>query len=99
MAITRVNEFRAKPGRGPALRAFLGSVTTDVRAAQGCLSCYLLQALDDHEHFAVIEVWETVEAHKAAGRSLAPARIDEAMTLLSGPATGTYYGAVTDADA
>ena len=99
MAITRINEFRSKPGCGPKLRAFLQSVVTDVRAAPGCLSCYLYQALDDVERFAVIEVWETVEAHKAAGRALAPARMEEAKTLLGTPAMGTYYSPVTDADA
>ena len=99
MAITRINEFRAKPGRGSALRTFLESVITDVRSAPGCRSCYLYEALDDPERFAVIEVWETVDAHKAAGRALAPARIEEAMTLLGSPAVGTYYRPVKNADA
>jgi len=94
MAVTRINEFRAKPGRGSALREFLQSVIIDVRAAPGCRSCYLYEALDDPERFAVIEVWETVEAHRAAGRALAPSRIEEAMSLLGTPAVGTYYIAV-----
>ena len=92
MAITRINEFRAKPGRGLALRMFLASVVTDVRAAPGCRSCELNEALDNPEQFAVIEVWDSVEDHKAAGRALAPpARIEEAMTLLGAPAAGTYF--------
>lgn len=99
MPFTRLNEFRAKPGRGPALRAFLTSVITDVRAAPGCRACDLYEALDNPEHFAVIEIWDTVEAHKAAGRAIAPSRIEEAMTLLEVPATGTYYRPVTNADA
>ncbi len=74
MTITRLNTFHAKPGRGAALRRFLTSVITDVRAAPGCRSCELYEALDDPEHFAVVEIWETVEAHKAAGRAIAPAR-------------------------
>src|SRR6266702_2559636 len=91
MAITRLNAFHAKPGRGAALRTFLASVITDVRAAPGCRSCELYEALDDPEHFAVVEVWETVEAHKAAGKAIAPARLEEAMTLLASPAVGTYF--------
>ena len=98
MAITRINEFRSKPGSGSALRAFLKSVVADVRAAPGCLSCHLYQALDDAERFAVIEVWESVEAHQAAGRALAPARMEEAMKLLGAPAVGTYYNSVPNAD-
>jgi quinol monooxygenase YgiN len=98
MAVTRINEFHAKPGRSSALRSFLQSVIIDVRAAPGCRSCYLYEALDDPERFAVIEVWETVEAHKAAGRALAPSRIEEAMSLLGTPAVGTYYSAVPNAD-
>ena len=47
MAITRLNAFHAKPGRGAALRRFLASVITDVRAAPGCRSCELYEALDD----------------------------------------------------
>jgi len=99
MAITRINEFRSKPGSGSALRAFLKTVVVDVRAAPGCLSCCLYQALNDAERFAVIEVWESVEAHKAAGKALAPARMDEAMRLLGAPAVGTYYSSVANADA
>src|SRR2546425_9081122 len=76
MAITRLNAFHAKPGRGAALRRFLASVITDVRAAPGCRSCELYEALDDPEHVAVVEVWETVEAHKAAGKAIAPARLE-----------------------
>ena len=98
MAITRINEFRSKPGSGSALRAFLKSVVADVRAAPGCLSCHLYQALDHAERFAVIEVWESVEAHQAAGRALAPARMEEAMKLLGAPAVGTYYSSVPNAD-
>ena len=99
MAVTRINEFNSKPGRGAALRAFLISVITEVRSAPGCRSCYLYEALDNAERFAVIEVWDTVEAHKAAGRAIAPSRIEEAMTLLGVPAVGTYFRPVGDADA
>jgi len=99
MTITRLNAFHAKPGRGAALRRFLTSVITDVRAAPGCRSCELYEALDDPEHFAVMEMWETVEAHKAAGRAIAPARLEEAMALLATPATGTYFRRVAGADA
>ena len=99
MAITRLNAFHANPGHGAALRRFLASVITDVRAAPGCRSCELYEALDDPEHFAVVEVWETVEAHKAAGKAIAPARLEEAMTLLASPAVGTYFRHVGSADA
>jgi len=46
-----------------------------------------------------VEVWETVEAHKAAGKAIAPARLEEAMTLLASPAVGTYFRHVGSADA
>ena len=81
------------------MRTFLTSVVTDVRAAPGCRSCDLYEALDDPERFSVLEVWDTVEAHKAAGRALAPSRLEEAMTLLGTPALGTYYRRVGSADA
>jgi quinol monooxygenase YgiN len=98
MPITRINAFQAKPGLGAALRAFLTSVVTDVRAAPGCRSCQLYEALDDPERFAVVEVWDTVAAHKEAGRALAPPRLEEAMRLLGSPAIGTYYRSVGGAD-
>jgi len=92
MAITRLNAFHAKSGRGAALRTFLTSVVTDVRAAPGCRSCELYEAVDDPEQFAVVEVWDTVEAHRAAAKALAPpARVEEAMRLLATPAVGTYF--------
>lgn len=79
MPITRINEFRAKTGRGPSLRTFSTSVITDVRAAPGCRACDLYEALDDPERFAIIEVWDTVADHQAAGRALAPSRLQEPM--------------------
>lgn len=95
MAIARINEFHAKPGHGAELRAFLMSVVTDVRTATGCRTSELYEALDVPGHCAVIEVWDCVEDHKAAGRHYAtPARIAEAMALFGAPAAGTCYRSV-----
>lgn len=98
MAVTRINEFEAKPGRGPELGRFLESVIGLIRGSAGSRSCQLLQAIDQPERLAIVEVWESVEAHQAAAKAIPPSKIQEVMPLLAAPATGAYYVPVGGGD-
>jgi quinol monooxygenase YgiN len=91
MAVTRINQFEAKPGRGAELHRFLASVISIIRGCVGCQSCELLEAIDDAERFVILEVWDSVEAHQAAAKAIPPAKMGEAMALFGAPATGAYY--------
>ena len=91
MAITRINEFTAKAGRGPELRQFLESVIGLIRGSAGSHSVQLLQATDQSEKFAIVEVWESVAAHQTAAKAIPPSKIQAVMPLLEAPATGAYF--------
>lgn len=95
MAITRINEFQAPPDKAPALRDFLRSVIALVLDAPGCRSCDLLRHHDDPTRFAIIEVWDSIDAHQASVSRIPPALLQQAQTLFAGPAQGAYYDPVS----
>ncbi len=99
MTITRINQFDALPGRGAELRRFLESLIGTIRSCPGCHSCELLQSIDQDERLAMIEIWEDVDAHRAAAKAIPPSMLQEAMALLAGPAAGAYFHPVPPSDA
>ena len=90
MAVTRINHFEAKPGRGAAFCQCLESVITMIRGSAGCRSCQVVEAIDDAERFVILEVWDSVEAHQAAAKAIPPSKLQEALALLTAPATGAH---------
>lgn len=96
MAVTRINHFEGKQGQGLALRRFLESVIDTIRDAQGCRSVQLLEAVDHLDRFAIVEVWDSVEAHQAAAKQITPEKMKEASLLLATPAAGTYFHVIRD---
>ncbi len=96
MAITRINEFQAKPDRAPALRDFLRSVIARIIDAPGCRSCELLVQRDDPTRLAILEVWDSVEAHQASVSRIPPSLLQQAQTLFAMPARGAYYDPVSE---
>ncbi|MEQ8763525.1 MAG: antibiotic biosynthesis monooxygenase family protein [Planctomycetota bacterium] len=93
MTITRINEFHAREGEGEAFRALVESILPEIRAAEGCRSCQLLQRHDDASRLIVIEVWDSIEAHQAARHQIPSGNMIEAMKLLASPPSGQYYRA------
>ena len=91
MPITRVNEFQGHPGRGAELRDFLASIIGLIRGAEGCRSVQLLAQRDDDTRFAIVESWDSVEAHQAAASRISPDLMKTAMALLAAPPRGVYY--------
>ena len=91
MAITRINQFQAKPDKAAALCDFLRSIIARIIDAPGCRSCELLVQRDDPTRLAIIEVWDSVDAHQASVSRIPPALLQQAQTLLAGPAQGAYY--------
>src|SRR5207247_786047 len=88
MEITRINEFQAKPDQAAALRDFLRSVIARIIDAPGCRSCELLVQHDDPTRLAIIEIWDSVEAHQASVSRIPPGLLQQAQTLFAVPARG-----------
>ena len=67
MSIAYVGQSHAKSGQSDKLREFMRSVVLPaVRSSSGCESCLMLQSEDDPTRFIGIEVWTSIEAHRAA---------------------------------
>jgi quinol monooxygenase YgiN len=80
-------------------RIILASVIGMIRGSAGCRSCQLLQAIEQPGRLAIVEVWDTVEAHQAAAKAIPPSKLQAVMPLLAVPATGAYFRAVGNPDA
>ena len=91
MSVTRINDFRGKESKVGALRAFLGQVIPSIASSKGCLSCKLLQSQDSPSRFVVLEVWDSVESHKAAVKDIPPEMFMTVMELLDGGPSGEYF--------
>ncbi len=98
MSILRLNEFKALPGKFEQLTALFEGVVAGIRNHPGCQRCELLikvaDGANDDEKLIVLEVWDSVEAHKAALAGMTPEDFAPAMALLSGRPAGQYYAAV-----
>ena len=91
MSVTRINDFRAKEGKAGALLAFLGQIIPSITSSKGCLSCKLLQSQDNPARFVVLEVWDSIESHKAAVKDIPPDAFATVMELLDGRPSGEYF--------
>lgn len=95
MSITRLSEFRAQAGKIGELRAFLQSIVPGIVSSDGCLSCQLLQGHDNSARFLMVEVWESIEAHQASLKNVAPEAFARVMELLDGSPRGGYFDTLT----
>jgi quinol monooxygenase YgiN len=93
MAITRINQFEAKPSLEEKLYSFLQSVISVIEACPGCMSCTLLRSTENPACFAIIEEWDSVEAHQRAARAIPPETLGQAAALFAKPPSGMYYQA------
>ena len=91
MSVTRINDFRAKEGKTDALRALLRQAIPTIASSRGCLSCKLLQSQDNLAKFVVLEVWDSIESHKAAVKGIPPEMFMTVMELLDGRPSGEYF--------
>lgn len=91
MAITRINQFEAKASQEEKLYSFLQSVISIIEACPGCISCKLLRSTENSACLAIIEEWESIEAHRSAARAIPPEKLTEATELFAKPPSGMYY--------
>ncbi len=89
--VTRINEFRALPDRREELRVALASVLAEMRRADGCISCRLLESESDPFRFVVFEVWRDRPAHEDAVSRIPREAMLRTMTLLAEVPHGDYF--------
>ncbi len=99
MSITYLGHTQAKTDHIETLRHFLVTqVLPSVRASEGNESCQMFQSQTDPSQFVVIEVWASVEAHRASIKNIPPESINQYLTLVAAPPSGSYYDTLTVSD-
>jgi quinol monooxygenase YgiN len=91
MAIKRINHFHAAAGQEQTLRAFLQSVISVVKNAEGCQAVELLVDQEDASQLVIVEQWIDVGSHQAAANLIPPSKLAEVGPLLAEPPKGRYY--------
>ncbi len=94
MSVAYIGHSQAKEGESEEFREFLTSVVAPaVQASQGCESCQVFQSQEEPTKFVVVEVWTSVEAHRASVKTIPASSIEAFMKLVAGPPSGGYYHA------
>lgn len=91
MSITRINNFRARPHHAAELKSFLMGILPAIRASAGCQSCELLQDHTDPARIVIVEVWDSIDAHRASLSHVPPESISQAKQFLAEAPSGAYY--------
>ncbi len=91
MSIMRINEFQAYEGQGDILLNHIRSFVPMIEASDGCISCQIIQSLDDPTHIVAIEVWDSIKAHQASVKNIPPEALEKAKQLLAGAPSGEYF--------
>jgi quinol monooxygenase YgiN len=95
MSVVRMGEMQAQAGQGGALLDLLRlHFVPAIEAAAGCRGYQVLQRSDDPARIAIIEVWDSLEAHQASAMSIPPHVIEQVKELLAAPPAGGYYDIV-----
>ena len=91
MSIVYIGQSRAKPDAVDDLRNFLTSlVAPAITASEGSESYQLFQSQEDPTQFIGIEIWASVEAHRASVKNIPTESIGEYNKQVGGPPSGRY---------
>ncbi|RLT39828.1 MAG: antibiotic biosynthesis monooxygenase [Chloroflexi bacterium] len=96
MSVIRMGEMQAAEGKADELQTFLLSIVPLISGSDGSVSCQLLRNQDDPTKFVMIEVWESVEAHRASVKNIPPTLLAAIRPLLGAAPSGSYYTEVAD---
>ncbi len=67
-----------------------------ITGSEGSISCQLLHNQDDPTKFAMIEVWESVDVHRASVKNIPPEMLAAIRPLLGTAPGGGYYAEVSE---
>jgi heme oxygenase (mycobilin-producing) len=90
MTVARFYIMHAAEGKDAALEAGLYALADAVRPLPGCEGVELLRDSGNERRFFFIEKWESVDAHKDAGKLLPKEALGAIMAALDGPPDGSY---------
>jgi len=95
MPVARIGETQARPETIRALHDFLISIMPGIKSSQGCESVTLFQSTDDRTKFTIIEIWDSVESHKASVKNILREKLAEIGPLLVSAPIRHYYDFVS----
>ena len=91
MSIYRIGETQANEGMTEELRNFLISIIPGIKSSEGCQSVHLYQSEADASKFMMIEVWDSVESHRASVKNIPAEKLGEIRPLLASSPSGSYF--------
>jgi len=91
MPVTRINHFEARRDSSERLHTFMQAVVAKVRSQPGCRSVRLLRSTENPDHLAIVEEWDSIEAHKLAATNMPPNQLAQAQAMVARPPIGEYY--------
>jgi heme oxygenase (mycobilin-producing) len=95
MSIARIGDFTGKPGQIDDLKDFLFSIIPMIQASPGCESVQLYQSQENPASFTMIEVWDSIESHRASVKSIPSEELARIQPLLGSSPSGSYYELVS----
>jgi len=90
MTTARFYIMHAAVGTDAALETALRDLADKVRPLPGCEGVELLRDSGNERRFIFIEKWNSIEAHKEAGKALDKEALAPVMAALDGPPDGSY---------
>jgi quinol monooxygenase YgiN len=91
MTIYRIGSFQANADLLQEMQDFLYSIIPMIKSSQGCEAVQLFQSQDDPTKFTMIEVWDSVESHRASVKNIPSEKLMQIQPLLATPPSGSYY--------
>jgi quinol monooxygenase YgiN len=88
MSVYRIGETQAKAESVQELQDFLISILPMIQSSAGCESVELYQSQDDPTRFTMIEVWDSVESHRASVQNIPPELLAKIRPLLASAPNG-----------
>jgi len=91
MSVARIGETQAKPETAEALHDFLISIMPSIKSSHGCESVSLYQSQADPTKFTMIEIWDSIESHRASVKNIPSELIAKIQPLLATAPSGAYF--------
>jgi quinol monooxygenase YgiN len=94
MPIAYIGQSQSKPDAVEDFRDLLLNVVAPaLKSAEGCHSYQVFQSQQDPTKFIGVEIWDSIEHHRASVKQITPEEIAKYRTLVVG-GEGGYYNIV-----
>jgi quinol monooxygenase YgiN len=95
MSIVRLGEIQARPGQGDALLALLEQYfVPGIESSAGWQAYQILRRQDEPERITIVELWESVDAHRASAQAIPPEVLAQVRALIAAAPSGAYFDLV-----